>query len=160
MATTLQEAFSQKYPSVDIDKDVSQYKNFYYISTKNKKGYLPENHLLILLKISSSLTQSFLRDVIVPIIKKGSTPPKKKKQNSKRKQPSQPKVSLRCLDWLATNYSLSHAVSYNYMVNGEKLQPVTVHTVYKVFLKRYKRVCFDPFRRRECVFLFVCRSEI
>ena len=51
-------------------------------------------------------------------------------------------VSLRALDWLATNLSKCHTVTY--YVGGK---PFNLHASYKSSLNSYKKSQFDPFRR-------------
>lgn len=57
-------------------------------------------------------------------------------------------VSLRLLDWFSTNYS-----KYNRVYVGG----VDIHSDYKDQLKGYKKAYFDPFCRRQRVFL-MCRN--
>ena len=56
-------------------------------------------------------------------------------------------VSLRILDWLVTNYSKAHNITYH-KPNGGR-QCFNVHNEYKACLKAYQKRCFDPFARRE-----------
>ena len=49
-------------------------------------------------------------------------------------------TSLRCLDWLVTNYSRDKLVCLGHS---------SVHENYKDMLMRYQRRYFDPFRRRQ-----------
>lgn len=54
----------------------------------------------------------------------------------------QSKVSLRALDWLATNLSKCSKVTY-YV----RKRPFDLHASYKSCLNAYKKANFDPFRR-------------
>jgi hypothetical protein len=56
----------------------------------------------------------------------------------------EPPVSLRLIDWFATNYSKKFNVSYS--LEGK---PFMVHFHYKRELKAYSKRLFDPFCRRE-----------
>jgi len=57
-------------------------------------------------------------------------------------------VSLRLLDWFSTNYS-----KYNRIYIGD----IDVHSDYKDQLKGYKKAYFDPFCRRQRIFL-MCKN--
>ncbi|MBP01735.1 MAG: hypothetical protein CMM25_02840 [Rhodospirillaceae bacterium] len=63
------------------------------------------------------------------------------------------KVSLRLLDWMATNYSKSKQVSYD--VNGKCFN---VYASYKSQLKGYSKGYFDPFQRKGRI-QFVIQNE-
>lgn len=54
------------------------------------------------------------------------------------------KVSLRNLDWLCTNYSKKHNITYIH--NG---QLFNMYLDYKASLKAFSKRSFDPFQRRE-----------
>lgn len=56
-----------------------------------------------------------------------------------------PRVSLRILDWLVTNYAKEHNVVY-VLPSGE---PFNMFIQYKAQLKAYSKRFFDPFARRE-----------
>jgi len=53
------------------------------------------------------------------------------------------RLSLRLLDWFATNYSKKHNVSYV----TKSGRHVIVYLVYKAHLKAYNKKMFDPFCR-------------
>lgn len=55
----------------------------------------------------------------------------------------QTKISLRLLDWLATNYSKEHKVIYLW-----KNETINLYEAYKNHLKSFGKKCFDPFKRR------------
>ena len=57
-------------------------------------------------------------------------------------------LSLRIIDWLVTNYSKTHNVSY--LLNK---QVFNLHQSYKNMLKAYSKKMFDPFRRHERVYI-------
>jgi|TARA_B110000858_G_C17795483_1_gene472193 hypothetical protein len=58
------------------------------------------------------------------------------------------KISLRLIDWFATNYCKKHYVVYN-IVDGDKHQRFKVYQDYKLKLKAYSKRRFDPFCRWE-----------
>ena len=55
-------------------------------------------------------------------------------------------VSLRALDWTATNWSKAHNVMCHSPVPGRM---TNVHHSYRTMLHHWKRKLFDPFRRRK-----------
>lgn len=58
-------------------------------------------------------------------------------------------ISLRCLEWLVTNYSKKHQIV---LYNEEKKRRVHIHTEYMDQLDHYKRILFDPFCRKERIY--------
>ena len=58
------------------------------------------------------------------------------------------KISLRLIDWFATNYSKKHFIVYNIIENG-KSRRFKVYQDYKLKLKAYSKKRFDPFCRWE-----------
>lgn len=86
---------------------------------------LSQKQVCILREIASALTQDFLREFVVPLITQRS------------------RISLRALDWAVTNYTKKRYVS---LVGSN--DAVDVHSEYKMALTHYRRVNFDPFRRR------------
>ena len=125
---------------------------FYYISNKSHKHYLIDQHLQILKELVGFYTQDILKKHIYPIVK---VKVKKKGKEHKKKNES---VSLRVIDWLVTNFSKSHNVSYTIIRNGQK-EVVYLHNLYKSYLKNYRRRIFDPFRRKNPIFFFSELSE-
>lgn len=63
-------------------------------------------------------------------------------------------VSLRSLDWLATNYSKKNQLIFVRIDNNENYasQLSNVHNNYNAKLKKNKRKRFDPFRRRKRIY--------
>jgi hypothetical protein len=57
-------------------------------------------------------------------------------------------LSLRILDWLVTQYSRRRPCVY--MHNGKA---VNIHLLYKANLRAYSKKAFDPFCRRERIYL-------
>ena len=73
-----------------------------------------------------------LRDILLPILNHSSC------------------VSLRVLDWLATNYAKSHRVVYAIEVPPDgRVQLFDLHRAYQDHLEQYRRRGFDPFRRKK-----------
>ena len=54
------------------------------------------------------------------------------------------KISLRLIDWLVTNYSKKHNISY---LTKKDSRHVIVYLAYKSHLKAYSKKMFDPFCR-------------
>lgn len=54
-------------------------------------------------------------------------------------------ISLRLLDWFSTNYSKLNRIYIN---------KIDVHTDYKNKLNGYKKKCFDPFCRKQRIFIY------
>ena len=59
-----------------------------------------------------------------------------------------PKISLRVIDWFVTNYSKKNNINY-YLKKIEKKIKFNVYTSYKSQLKSYSKKYFDPFCRRD-----------
>ncbi len=57
-------------------------------------------------------------------------------------------ISLRLIDWFATNYSKKHFTVYNLKKNGKETR-FKVYIDYKLKLKAYSKKRFDPFCRWE-----------
>ena len=64
-------------------------------------------------------------------------------------------VSLRLLDWLSTNYSKSHKISYPI---GEK--NFDMYLSYKAQLKGYSKNYFDPFQRKTRINFILNGSQV
>lgn len=60
-------------------------------------------------------------------------------------------VSLRSLDWLATNYSKKYMVTRIVIANGIA-EMVNIHSDYEDWLRRNRRPKFDAFRRRKRIY--------
>ena len=56
------------------------------------------------------------------------------------------RVSLRLIDWYVTNYCKKHNVV---LLDNERAEYFNVYTNYRSQLKAFKKVQFDPFRRRD-----------
>lgn len=61
------------------------------------------------------------------------------------------KLSLRLIDWYVTNYCKKHNIVYNLK---NQIEYFNVYMNYRSQLKAFKKVQFDPFRRREKIHFF------
>jgi hypothetical protein len=59
------------------------------------------------------------------------------------------KISLRIIDWFATNYSKKNYIVYNILKDNNKEERFKVYDDYKLKLKAYSKKRFDPFCRWE-----------
>ena len=59
------------------------------------------------------------------------------------------KISLRIVDWFATNYAKKYYTLYNIEDSGGNLRRFKVYVDYKLKLKAYSKRRFDPFCRWE-----------
>jgi len=59
------------------------------------------------------------------------------------------KISLRIVDWFATNYSKKYYTLYTIKESDGSLKRFKVYVDYKLKLKAYSKKCFDPFCRWE-----------
>lgn len=70
-------------------------------------------------------------EYILPIIYKSST------------------ISLRLIDWFVTNYCKKFNVIINKNIDNNEFEYFNVYSNYRSQLKAFKKIQFDPFRRRE-----------
>lgn len=86
----------------------------------------------------NTVTEDWMKRVLLPFVTKTS------------------KVSIRCLEWLCTNYSKERSVFYHWE-DPEKRQSriICIHTEYRKYLKAKSKKNFDPFRRGEKIYFFV-----
>jgi hypothetical protein len=59
------------------------------------------------------------------------------------------KISLRIVDWFATNYSKKYYTLYNFTDSADNPKRFKVYVDYKLKLKAYSKHFFDPFCRWE-----------
>ena len=70
------------------------------------------------------------------------------------------KLSLRLIDWYVTNYCKQHNIVYILKKNDNN-EYFNVYMNYRSQLKAFKKILFDPFRRRErIVFHYEKKQEI
>ena len=62
------------------------------------------------------------------------------------------KISLRIVDWFATNYAKKYYTVYD-IENDETIQRFKVYNDYKLKLKAYSKKRFDPFCRWERIYI-------
>jgi hypothetical protein len=91
---------------------------------------IPARHLQRLKEIAPWYTDDRTREVLLPVVLQTS------------------EVSLRVLDWFVTNYTKR----YRILAEDENEGFHTIATLYKHWLRHYRRKLFDPFRRRERIF--------
>ena len=65
---------------------------------------------------------------------------------------NQKKISLRLIDWFVTNYCKKNKISIQTKKN-KKIQFISIYDSYKSNLKAFSKKAFDPFRRKEKIFL-------
>lgn len=63
------------------------------------------------------------------------------------------KISLRIIDWFATNYSKKNYIVYNILKDNNKEERFKVYDDYKLKLKAYSKKRFDPFCRWERIII-------
>tara|TARA_B100000795_G_scaffold188242_1_gene143209 strand:+ start:529 stop:1095 length:567 start_codon:yes stop_codon:yes gene_type:complete len=92
---------------------------------------LPTQNSLLLNKLSVFYNENNNMEKILPIIN-GQSP-----------------LSLRLIDWFATNYSKKNYVVYNITKRNGEVRRFKVYIDYKLKLKAYSKKRFDPFCRWE-----------
>lgn len=76
-----------------------------------------------------------------------------KKDNDILKNSTQyPKISLRLIDWFVTNYCKKNNITIE-VKNNKKLIHISIYNSYKSNLKAFSKKAFDPFRRKQKIFL-------
>lgn len=95
-----------------------------------------EVHLLN--RLNAKYTPEILRTVLVPLIDQSAP------------------VSLRVLDWTVVNWSKQHNIMCSSATPGEM---TNIHHAYHSALAYWKRRLFDPFRRRERIFVTLDERE-
>lgn len=68
-------------------------------------------------------------------------------------------ISLRIIDWFATNYSKKNYIVYNILTENNKEERFKVYDDYKLKLKAYSKKRFDPFCRWERITIPYCDSK-
>ena len=68
------------------------------------------------------------------------------------------KLSLRLIDWYVTNYCKEHNIAYVLTKNG-KQEYFNVYMNYRSQLKAFKKVLFDPFRRRSRITFYYDKTN-
>ena len=65
---------------------------------------------------------------------------------------NQKKISLRLIDWFVTNYCKKYKISIQ-LKKSKKVHFISIYDSYKSNLKAFSKKAFDPFRRKEKIFL-------
>ena len=86
--------------------------------------------------LSRYYTPDVVREVLVPIISKDYSTEKRK-------------ISLRALDWLVTNYAKKYPKIRRVKPRDMPERAESMYSEYKMWLRKYRRAHFDPFKRRE-----------
>ena len=94
-----------------------------------------------LLEIAPYFTDDVLKEVLVPVATQTFD------------------VSLRVLDYTCTNYAKKTRVVTEMTTAGGAAGPVHLFSLYKDWLRHYRRKTFDPFRRRERIFFATVQAE-
>lgn len=68
------------------------------------------------------------------------------------------KVSLRVLDWFATNYAKQYNIIYS-IKKQTRVRQFSVYTSYKAQLKTFSKKVFDPFCRRQRIYFEYAEDE-
>ena len=74
------------------------------------------------------------------------------KNNNIIKNNNDKKISLRLIDWFVTNYCKKYKISIQIKKN-KKVNFISIYDSYKSNLKAFSKKAFDPFRRKEKIFL-------
>ena len=129
-------------------EDISNIGKFYFVSNKNPWEDVKDNMVLeqrqvvcLSTELNDYYTEEKIKNVLIPILCQ-KTVDKRSEQNKKSR------ISLRLLDWLVCNYSKNKSIHF---IHPERKTPVNVFSLYKKFLRGYKRNLFDPFRRKALV---------
>ena len=97
---------------------------------------LTRKEVLILNSLLPFYTDETLRTVMLPVVDR---------------KVATGRVSLRCVEWLVVN----HAKTSPILIKHGPGRATSVYTEYKVWLSRYRRALFDPFRRRRRVWFTI-----
>lgn len=98
---------------------------------------LPTKQLERLQEIAPFFTPERVKSVLLPVLDDEVVNP----------------VSLRALDWLVTNFAKKHRIVYKVTPPGMPEELFNVFTSYHNWLWNYRRKNFDPFRRRQRVYV-------
>lgn len=96
---------------------------------------LDRKQLAVLQSLETYYTPEVLRTVLVPII-------------TQTRESSGNRLSLRALDWLATNLAKKSPIIYKWSPAGRPECIVNIYSMYRTWLWKHRRSRFDPFRRR------------
>ena len=105
-----------------------------------KNNYI-SNELLLLSVTNFYKTNTQYLDDILPIIFKSSN------------------ISLRLIDWFVTNYCKKYNIIFLKTKENGDSQYFNVYSNYRSQLKAFKKIKFDPFRRRERIQFYYDNTE-
>lgn len=69
------------------------------------------------------------------------------------------KISLRLIDWFVTNYCKKHNIVFVRKKNNNAYEYFNVYSNYRSQLKAFKKIQFDPFRRRERIDFYYASNK-
>ena len=92
-----------------------------------------QRQLNVLRRLELVFTETFANETLIPLLIQTSP------------------ISLRALDWLVTNYSKKN----NIVCSGKNNSLFNIYHGYKVALSHFRRRNFDPFRRRDRIYIQV-----
>lgn len=97
---------------------------------------LDRKQLAVMHTLRTYYTPEILRTVLIPIIAqhRDGTPGDR--------------LSLRALDWLATNLAKKSPIIYKWTPHDRPECVVNIYSMYRTWLWKHRRSRFDPFRRR------------
>lgn len=133
----MEEELAARAAGVDT-RQIGRVGRFFYVrAPETHPQFLDDQHVQLLSELSRYYTEPVLRSTIIPYVEEKS-------------------LSLRLLDWTCTNYSKSKGVKYvvEHEESGEK-EVVYLHSLYKTYLKIFKRRLFDVFRRKKLIYFFL-----
>lgn len=136
----MEEELAARAAGVDTHQ-IGRVGRFFYVrAPETHPQFLDDQHVQLLSELSRYYTEPVLRSTIIPYVEEKS-------------------LSLRLLDWTCTNYSKSKGVKYvvEHEESGEK-EVVYLHSLYKTYLKIFKRRLFDVFRRKKLIYFFLERD--
>lgn len=132
-------AISSECEKPELDVADSKKKKYNRIGKFYWEDELTRKQTVQLSHIHEFFTDERLKTILLPII-------------AKKNIEGVPKLSLRAIDWLVTNYSKAHPIVYKVTPPNSTEVLVNIYRSYKSWLWTFKRKSFDPFRRRKRLF--------
>lgn len=128
--------------------DIQRVNIFYFVSNKapwseDRDAMALDKRQIVCLEteIAEYYTDEKIRNILVPVLSQRGIKGSEGGAKSHR-------ISLRLLDWLVCNYSKNKSVHF---IHPTRRVPINIFSLYKKFLRGYKRNLFDPFRRKALV---------
>lgn len=119
-------------------------KNCKNLEDNNNIQNFPKQYILLKSLLEFYRNENII-NIVVPIIKQETS------------------ISLRSLDWLVTNYSRTYNIRYSLTNNDDKINILDNFNIWKEYknqLKAYSKKYFDPFCRRQRIFLDIKNNII